>query len=64
MKSFNMPNVIFKLDIEKDAENYYSAVNSGLKWGHDFTKALKPAILEKIAITTKFAGIKRKTKAD
>ena len=43
-----MPKIKFKLDIERDARNYYSCANSTPHFGHDFTKSIKPEILEKL----------------
>lgn len=43
-----MPKVIFKFDIEKDAENYYKAANSDAKWGYDFSKSMRPKVVKKV----------------
>ena len=43
-----MPRVTFKFDIVKDAVNYYMASNSDSLWGHDFSKAVKPEITNKV----------------
>ncbi|MGA2130181.1 MAG: hypothetical protein ABSG05_01015 [Candidatus Pacearchaeota archaeon] len=43
-----MPKVIFKFDIEKDAENYYKAANSSSKWGYDFSKIMRPEVVKKV----------------
>lgn len=43
-----MPEVIFKIDIEKDAKNYFDAANNSNTYGKDFTKYLRPDILEKL----------------
>jgi hypothetical protein len=40
--------VVFKIDINKDAKNYYDCANSESKFGRDFTKCIKPEILEKL----------------
>lgn len=43
-----MPKVKFKFDIEKDAKNYYDAVNSTIEFGIDFSKSVKPELLPKL----------------
>lgn len=43
-----MSRVNFKIDIERDAKNYYYAANSTSKWGYDFTKTLRPEVLIKL----------------
>ena len=41
-----MSKVIFKFDIWKDAKNYWQSANSDAKWGHDFSKGVRPNILK------------------
>ena len=43
-----MVKVEFKIDLLKDAENYYDCANSSNGFGYDFSKCLKPKILKKI----------------
>ena len=55
-----MPKVVFKTDIERDAKNYYDAANSDIKWGNDFTKSLRPEVLEKLR-GKKWVNVKKDT---
>ena len=43
-----MPKIIFKIDLEKDARNYYGCANSKPHFGHDFTKSMKQKTLIKL----------------
>ena len=43
-----MPKVLFKLDILKDARNYYDTASSDINFGHDFTKSLRPEVYKKL----------------
>lgn len=43
-----MPKVIFKIDIERDAKNYYDTANFESRWVNDFTRTIRPEILEKL----------------
>ena len=42
------PKVIFKINLYRDAWNYYCAANSNPKWGYDFSKIIKPEIVKKV----------------
>jgi hypothetical protein len=41
-----MTKVIFKFDIRRDAKNYWETANSDPRWGHDFSKGLRPEMLK------------------
>ena len=43
-----MAKVNFKIDIEKDAWNYWRRANSGTSYGYDFKKKLDPKIIKKL----------------
>jgi len=43
-----MPRIIFKIDLEKDARNYYGCANSKPHFGHDFTKSMRQETLIKL----------------
>ncbi len=43
-----MPKVEFKFDINKDSWNYWDTANSKSHWGWDFTKNLRPELIEKL----------------
>jgi len=42
------PKIDLQLNLEVDARNYYDAANSTKRWGHDFSKAVKPEIVKKV----------------
>ena len=42
------PKVEFKLDVEKEVWNYWSAANSTPKWGNDFSKVVPEEIVKKV----------------
>ena len=48
LQGVDMPKVVFKTDIERDAKNHYDAANSDLHWGSDFTKALRSDVLKRL----------------